>query len=261
MGANSKKFFEEADRLGGIAAKARLASLARVTSTQAVAGVDDDVTVERLGSALEVLRDEYRRRGAVPAGQSRPDSPARPSLRDAADTGRLRGYLDCIVELVSQRNLTLGDPASAARHVNEAAATRLGVARVSIWLLEDEGAVIRCFDLYEAAIGGHSTGTMLHERDYAVYFAALDTERTIAAHDALTDERTCCFAESYLRPLGITSMLDVPIWVGGGMIGVICHEHVGVARRWTEDEERFAYLMSGFVALAFERAAAEHTAA
>ena len=38
------------------------------------------------------------------------------------------------------------------------------------------------------------------------------------------------------------------------MAGVVCHEHLGPARTWDADEERFAYLMAGFLSLAMERA-------
>ena len=41
------------------------------------------------------------------------------------------------------------------------------------------------------------------------------------------DARTSCFSAVHLEPLGIGSMLDVPIWVQGTMAGVICHEHIG----------------------------------
>jgi GAF domain-containing protein len=53
-------------------------------------------------------------------------------------------------------------------------------------------------------------------------------------------------------------MIDVPIWVGDAMVGVICHEHVGGRRNWTNDEETFGYVMSGLIALTLERRA--HTA-
>jgi GAF domain-containing protein len=56
-----------------------------------------------------------------------------------------------------------------------------------------------------------------------------------------------------LKPLGINSMLDVPIWVNRAMVGVVCHEHRGPKRTWNRDEETFAYLMSSFIALALER--------
>jgi GAF domain-containing protein len=85
------------------------------------------------------------------------------------------------------------------------------------------------------------------------YFKAIERERTLAAHDACGDPRTSEFAEAYLRPLGITSMLDVPIWVGDTMIGVLCHEHVGPMRTWTSDDESFAFLMADVLSLALER--------
>ena len=97
------------------------------------------------------------------------------------------------------------------------------------------------------------SGVQLAERDYPAYFAALATERTIAAHDAHKDPRTSAFSAGYLTPLGIGALLDVPIWVEGRMIGVVCHEHLGRARTWNADEEQFAYLMSAFVALTAER--------
>jgi GAF domain-containing protein len=52
-------------------------------------------------------------------------------------------------------------------------------------------------------------------------------------------------------------MLDVPIFANGKMIGVVCHEHTGSKRKWTSDEENFAYLMGNIVGLALERAQAE----
>jgi GAF domain-containing protein len=87
-------------------------------------------------------------------------------------------------------------------------------------------------------------------------FHALTTERTIAAHDAQTDTRTSCFTASYLRPLGIGAMLDVPIWHGGKMVGVVCHEHLGGPRTWTADEESFAYVVANLVALSLDQRAA-----
>ena len=55
----------------------------------------------------------------------------------------------------------------------------------------------------------------------------LEVESCIDAIDAATDPRTAEFLESYSKPLGIVSMLDVPIRVNGCIIGVVCHEHTG----------------------------------
>jgi hypothetical protein len=40
MGKQGRAFFEEAERLGGLVAKAQLAALARITSTEAATAAD-----------------------------------------------------------------------------------------------------------------------------------------------------------------------------------------------------------------------------
>lgn len=87
-------------------------------------------------------------------------------------------------------------------------------------------------------------------RDTPRYFEALAEERSIAAHDARTDPRTSEFEKNYLVPNGITSMLDAPIVLGGKLVGVVCNEHVGPARRWAPWEELLAGTLADFVAMA-----------
>ena len=129
----------------------------------------------------------------------------------------------------------------------------LSIERVSVWTLDTARTKITCIDLFERTPARHSSGVELFRKDFEPYFAALERERTIAAHDAHRDPRTSCFSASYLKPLGIESMLDVPIWVKGAMVGVVCHEHIGPQRKWNSDEESFAYLMSTLLALSMER--------
>ena len=125
--------------------------------------------------------------------------------------------------------------------------------RVSVWRVDPQVTKITCGDLFERGPATHTSGLELKAQDFPAYFAALKEQRTIAAHDAHTDPRTSAFSAPYLTPLGISSMLDVPIWAAGRMAGVVCHEHVGPARLWTADDERFAYLMANLIALALER--------
>ena len=75
------------------------------------------------------------------------------------------------------------------------------------------------------------------------------------AHDARTDKRTSEFRKGYLVPLGITSMLDAPVFLRGKMVGVVCHEHTGRPRRWQLHEELLASSFADFVALVLETAA------
>ena len=111
---------------------------------------------------------------------------------------------------------------------------------------------LKCLDLYEQSRGCHTSGMELAAVNYPVYFQALTTECTIAAHDAHTDPRTEEFSKSYLTPNGITSMLDAPIWRNGQMVGIVCHEHIGPQRQWTVIEENFVAAIATLVSMTIE---------
>lgn len=243
MGRQLVSFFEEAERLGGLVAKIRLAQLTGVTSVQAAHAKDDGELVEKLRAALVELR----------ASAQLPAPPLLGQSGDQGDARLLRRYVKTFLDLMTQRALVLGSVEETAARVNEAAADTLDVERVGVWLLEESPDRLVCVDQYERTPRNHSAGTEFRAQDYPVYFAAIQAQRTVAAHDAVRDPRTSAFADVYLKPLGISSMLDVPIWAGGRMVGAICYEHVGAPRTWKPDEETFAYLMSSFVSLAIER--------
>jgi PAS domain S-box-containing protein len=76
----------------------------------------------------------------------------------------------------------------------------------------------------------------------------------VAADDALKDPRTSEFSEEYMRALGITSMMDVPIRLHGKLVGVICHEHTGPIRQWTLEEQDFVASVADMIVLKLESA-------
>ena len=153
---------------------------------------------------------------------------------------RIQTQQETIVKLSTYESMQSNDFPRAAEAITETVAEALDVERIGIWLFSEDGSELHCEDLYERTKQRHSRGTILSVSDYPSYFAALASSRTIDAHDAIADPRTSEFAESYLRPLGITSMLDSPIRIGGEVAGVVCFEHVGKARHWQTDEIMFA---------------------
>ncbi len=132
----------------------------------------------------------------------------------------------------------------------QTAARTLGVERISLWRFDSSRAAIRCLRLYERTPDRLREGDVLHRADFPHYFAALEHERFIAAEDAHHDGRTREFSASYLTPLGIGAMLDVPIRQNDETVGVLCGEHVGGPRAWTLDEGNFALSVANLVAMA-----------
>ncbi|MEQ1848100.1 MAG: PAS domain S-box protein, partial [Nitrospira sp.] len=159
-----------------------------------------------------------------------------------------------LLELATNADIYHGQRAEAFRVITRVAAQSLNVARASIWFFTEGRGAIRCADLYEQPTDRHSDGIELPATSFPEYFSALATEQVLAADHAQTDSRTSEFTATYLAPLGITSMLDVPIRVEGNMIGVICHEHIGPARQWTLEEEQFATSVASTVTLVLEAA-------
>jgi PAS domain S-box len=165
---------------------------------------------------------------------------------------RLQKWNKVLVKLASSRTLEHGGLEAALREITEVSAKTLEVERVNIWLYNENRSKIDCIEHYGLTTGRHSKGFELTAADYPAYFQALERQRIIAAHDAHNDPRTKEFSESYLSPLGITSLLDAPVRVGGRMAGVIGHENVGPPRQWTSEEQNFAASMADFVSLTLE---------
>ncbi len=129
----------------------------------------------------------------------------------------------------------------------------LNVERVSIWLFDPGHTAIECHDLFLRSTLKHERGLRLPAADYPRYFTALAANNPILADDAHTHPATSEFSAGYLTPLGITSMLDVPIR-DCAQQGIVCCEHTGPARPWTPEENRFVLAAASYVALALEQA-------
>lgn len=160
---------------------------------------------------------------------------------------RIHNQRNALKRMLSDEAIIEGKLEEAARRITKLAADTLEVARSSLWLLEDNGRILRCMALYEFPSGRESQGAILHSEDFPAYFNALNNDKTISAVDAEHDERTCELRQGYLQPLGIASMLDAPIRAGGRLLGVVCNEHIGSPREWHDDEAIFAgYLADQF---------------
>jgi two-component system cell cycle sensor histidine kinase/response regulator CckA len=140
------------------------------------------------------------------------------------------------------------------RVVTEIAANALRVRRVSVWFFLNERRSIRCDHLHQLDRGDVYEGAILHACDFPIYFSELETSRVVRIVDRDDDPISEEFRASYLAPLGITAMLDAPILQGGDIIGIVCHEHVGSAREWTDPECEFAASVGDIVARLYAEA-------
>lgn len=140
---------------------------------------------------------------------------------------------------------SLDDALARITHVVSRA---LAACHVGIWFMEAHPPALHLVKGYRADTHAYTQGTQLLAERYPVYFAALDVDRVMAADDAHTDPRTQAFAPDFLTPQGVGAMLDATLRIAGQVRGVLCVKHVGGARAWTEEEQRFAISIADLVA-------------
>lgn len=126
----------------------------------------------------------------------------------------------------------------------------LGVERASYWTLEENQQALTCLRLLTSSGTGFDTGLTIRRAENPVYFDELCAGRTIVAADAFRHPATQAFAEGYLAPLDVRSMMDAPLRAGARVRGVICCESVGRSRDWTPDEVSIAAAAAQFIAMA-----------
>lgn len=119
------------------------------------------------------------------------------------------------------------------------AAENLDADLVSIWLFKQDPERIECQLALDATAGETSTGLVLLESDYPIYFRSILEESTISAPVAATHPMTREFAETYFKPKGIISLLDFIVHRDFQPVGIICCENRSARRDWSEDDKRY----------------------
>jgi signal transduction histidine kinase/CheY-like chemotaxis protein len=127
----------------------------------------------------------------------------------------------------------------------------LDVARVGVWVLDDDDRVLRCLTRVDSGTGMVVPGETYEEAACPRWFEAVRRDRAIVVDDAVRDPITSQRA-AYFTENGIASVLDAPCRIGGRVVGVVCHEHVGEVRSWTLEEQAFVGSVADQVSLVLE---------
>lgn len=170
-----------------------------------------------------------------------------------AARGRLLEQHEALAALTKSQVFRGEDLHDTFRLLTETVARVLDIGRVSLWRYTDDRGAITCLDLYELHEARHSAGAELRAVLFPAYFQALSASEAIIADDAHRDPRTREFSGSYLTPLGITAMMDIPLILYGRLEGVLCHEQIGPQRPWLPEDRLFGIAVANLAALAIEQ--------
>jgi PAS domain S-box-containing protein len=155
--------------------------------------------------------------------------------------------------LISQSHNSLfyqGNIKDGAKTLTKEVTESIDADRCSIWLYNSDKTSIICQQLYIKKEDEWYSGAEMYKKDFTAYFEHLEINPIIIANNAETHTATYCFVEGYLKPLGIKSMLDVPIMYRGDVIGVVCIESKTL-REWIGLEVNFAQMLSSLYSFSY----------
>ncbi len=138
------------------------------------------------------------------------------------------------------------------KKVLDVVANALNIERVSIWFFNEGRTSIYCDYLYLKKFGEFANETTLNIKDYPAYFKAIESKLYVTADEAQTNPLTKELTENYLKPRAIFSLMDIPIFYGDQIIGIICHEEQDKIRKWKREEIDFTTAISSLVSTSLE---------
>ena len=165
-----------------------------------------------------------------------------------------KSYIENLNQVIISQSQNIlfyqGNVTNGAKELTKQVTYSIGADRCSIWLLNSDKTQIKCQQLFVKGENKWYQDMIIEESECYSYFQAIKVGRLIVAEDAEKNSSTYCFSETYLKPLGIKSMLDVPITFQGQSLGVICIESFS-KRKWKLAEVNFAQMLSSFYSFAF----------
>ncbi|MBP2045015.1 histidine kinase dimerization/phosphoacceptor domain -containing protein [Methanobacterium aggregans] len=145
----------------------------------------------------------------------------------------------------------ISNPEATLKRLTETDSKTLDVDRVNVWFFNEDKSFLECSDMYLSNEGHQRSELKIEAKSCRKYLETLKRSHNLTAMDAQTDPKTSEFSD-YLKPHSIISLMDVPIWLHGEMVGILCHEQIQNRREWTFEEQDFAASISYMISLSLE---------
>ncbi len=146
------------------------------------------------------------------------------------------------------------DFASSLGEILAVACATLRLDRAGFWRMLPDRRGLICEAVHRAD-GGEDPAPVpaaVDAAEHPEYFSAISANEIVAAEDVSSHPATRSLDPAYLRPLGVVSTLDVPVWLAGRVVGMACLEATRARREWRPEEIDFATGIATVIALAIE---------
>ncbi|MFZ5608962.1 MAG: ATP-binding protein [Pseudomonadota bacterium] len=153
-----------------------------------------------------------------------------------------------LLSLMRCPELTAGSLEASLQRITREVAHTLGLERVGIWEMRQDGDEITSLDQFVGSTNKHASGYVVKRSEYPDFFAALQQSDMLCVNDTKRDPRL-----GSMRPVAeqfkVGALLHVMVRMGARQTGILTCEHVGAARDWTVEEQSYVRSAANLVAL------------
>ena len=109
---------------------------------------------------------------------------------------------------------------------------------------------IICEILYHLDTDKFCVGNILEKEKFPIYFESIKSKKQICAPDVFNKPEVSEFTESYFLKNDIKSLLDIPVFTNGELVGTLSFETTQNQRNWDNEDINFARTISDIISLA-----------
>ncbi|MEY3238000.1 MAG: hypothetical protein RI883_2101 [Bacteroidota bacterium] len=161
-------------------------------------------------------------------------------------------FLEVIESLSKCSHINEGDEVGMAKEILYNATNFLKISRANAWIMKSDSTGLNCLLAYDLKTDIYNSVGELNATDLPFWFNHINRNDIIISPDARIEPFNKELLDSYLIPLKIFSMMEVPILSGGKLKGIVCFESTDNIREWTNDEQHFALALTQLLTLTLE---------
>jgi len=148
-------------------------------------------------------------------------------------------YIKTIERLYKSQHLKSDDPSKATKEIIKQSALLLNCERINVWAFNQKKDVLECIQSYLLSRNRFVEQEKLTAKSIPNYFNYIKKGKIFVSNIAESTPMHKELLDSYIYPLNIKSMIDVPIRSQGELIGMICFEYVGQEHVWSVEEQTY----------------------
>ena len=127
--------------------------------------------------------------------------------------------------------------------------------RVSIWVFDKTKTNLTSECIFELSTSSFLASSTIHKEDFPDFFrryADLIYLKSLIINDVENDPFTADFLNGFIKPMGISSLMVVPITRDNELFGAVTLSHVGEKRKWTQEENVFVTSICNILSIYYE---------